>query len=211
MALATSTNTQSNIDIGMIIAIVLGVALIVTLVVFIIYTVNLKKSISFIYTVVNDEADATIDSALERNETAKKDMKKGVIKDYGKQKKETAKEYDKKIKDTNKKYEKDIKAVKKEANAKIKEAKKENDTDTISQVREKCEIDVRNIGAAKRAEVEPIVAEKNDKLKELENRYKPSLETFQRVLSLSRHTKPLFKILKKVKEKGYTMPDYDKQ
>lgn len=204
-------SSQNNIDIGMIIAIVLGVALIVTLVVFIVYTVNLKKSISFIYTVVNDEADATIDSALDRNETAKRDMKKGVIKDYGKQKKETAKEYDKKIKETNKIYEKQIKAVKKEANEKIKIAKKENDVDTMTQIRENLEINVRNIGASKRAEVEPIVAEKNDKLKELENRYKPSLVTFQRVLTLSRHTKPLGKILKNVKEKGYTLPDYDKQ
>ncbi len=207
-----ATNSDSNnADVGLIIALALGVALIITLVVFITHTIRLNKGISFIYTVIDDQADSTIDSAIEKNETAKKDMKKGVIKDYGRQRKETAAQYDKKIKEVNKKYSKEVKATKKEANAKVKAAKKENNPETVTQIREKCEIDVRNINASKRAEVEPIVSEKNDKLKELENRYKPSLVTFQRVLALSRHSKPIAKILKKAKEKEYPMPDYDNQ
>ncbi len=209
--LASSSDSGKNVDVGLIVAIVLGIALIVTLVVFIIYTINLKKGVSFLYTIVGSEADTTIDSAIEKNETAKKDMKKGVVTDYNKQRKEIAKEYDKKIKEINAGYAKQVKETRKQANAAIKVAKEDEDAEGLTQIREKLDIDVRNINASKRAEVDPVVTEKNAKLKEIEDQYKPSLITYQRVLAVSRHTKPVAKILKKCKEKEYALPDYDKQ
>ena len=209
--LLSNSGSSSNVDIGAIIAVVLGIALIVTLVVFIIYTINLKKGVSFLYTIVGSEADTVIDSAIEKNENAKKDMKKGTVADYNKQRKEITAEYDKKIKDINTKYSKEIKDYKKQANAALKVAGEDEDTAGAAQIREKLDIDVRNSNAAKRAEVDPLVNEKNAKLKELENQYKPSLVTYQRVLAVSRHTKPVAKILKKTKEKEYSLPDYNEQ